>query len=145
MCITESHCCAVELNATLKISYTTIKFLEIKKRKNSTDEINEWNKRGLDISILEYSLYYYKKELSFNLLLFNTWFLQYSLLGTDEGKWQKWEEKGLFREMMGVNMLVPHFPWYPSRVWHMPNDSDFNIKMFISSPLSRILLTNKKR
>lgn len=38
------------------------------------------------ISVLEYSLYYYKKELSFNLLLFNTWFLQYSLLGTDEGK-----------------------------------------------------------
>jgi len=30
-CITESHCCAVELNAALKISYTSIKFLEIKK------------------------------------------------------------------------------------------------------------------
>lgn len=41
-------------------------------------------------------------------------------------------------------MLIPHFPWYPSRVWHMLIDSDFNIKMFISSPLSRILLTNKE-
>ena len=31
MCITESHCCAVELNATLKVSHTSIKILEKKK------------------------------------------------------------------------------------------------------------------
>ena len=31
MCITESHCCAAELNVTLKISHTSIKFLEKKK------------------------------------------------------------------------------------------------------------------
>ena len=31
MCITESHCCAADLNTTLKISHTSIKFLEKKK------------------------------------------------------------------------------------------------------------------
>ena len=31
MCITESHSCAAELKATLKISHTSIKFLEKKK------------------------------------------------------------------------------------------------------------------
>ena len=31
MCITESHSCAAELNAILKISHTSIKFLEKKK------------------------------------------------------------------------------------------------------------------
>ena len=30
MCITESHCYAAELNTTLKISHTSIKFLEKK-------------------------------------------------------------------------------------------------------------------
>ena len=28
MCITESHCCAAELKVTLKISHTSIQFLE---------------------------------------------------------------------------------------------------------------------
>ena len=36
MCITESHCCAAELNATLKISHTSIKILEKKKNVHSS-------------------------------------------------------------------------------------------------------------
>ena len=35
MCITESHSCAAELNATLKISHNSIKFLEKKKSVHS--------------------------------------------------------------------------------------------------------------
>ena len=35
MCITESHCCAAELNATLKISHTSIKILQKKKSVHS--------------------------------------------------------------------------------------------------------------
>ena len=36
MCISESHCCAADLNATLKISHTSIKFLEKKKSVHSS-------------------------------------------------------------------------------------------------------------
>ena len=36
MCITESHSCAAELNAILKISHTSIKFLEKKKSVHSS-------------------------------------------------------------------------------------------------------------
>ena len=36
MCITESHCCAEELKATLKISHTSMKFLEKNKSVHSS-------------------------------------------------------------------------------------------------------------
>ena len=36
MCVTESHCCAEELNATLKISHTSINFLEKNKSTHSS-------------------------------------------------------------------------------------------------------------
>ena len=36
MCITESHCCAAELNTTLKISHTSIKILEKNKSAHSS-------------------------------------------------------------------------------------------------------------
>ena len=36
MCITESLCCAADLNATLKISHSSIKFLEKKKSVHSS-------------------------------------------------------------------------------------------------------------
>ena len=35
MCITETHCCAADLNATLKISHTSINILEKKKSVHS--------------------------------------------------------------------------------------------------------------
>ena len=36
MCITESHCCAAELNATLKFCHTSIKYLEKNKSVHSS-------------------------------------------------------------------------------------------------------------
>ena len=36
MCITESHCCAAELKVTLKISHTSIQFLEKNKSVHSS-------------------------------------------------------------------------------------------------------------
>ena len=36
MYITESHCCAVELNATLKVNHTSVKILEKKKSVHSS-------------------------------------------------------------------------------------------------------------
>ena len=51
MCITESHCCAAELNATLKISHTSMAESEEKLKSLLMNVKEENEKAGLKLNI----------------------------------------------------------------------------------------------